>query len=79
MVLGSPSVVTASIASVKVALTLTPGAICVAPMAGLVLMTLSGVVSTVTKLIVNVPTLWGKRTGQPARLASPPRWPTQQP
>src|SRR5918993_837910 len=47
IVLGSPSggVGLASIASVKVAVTLTPGAIIVALLAGLVLSTLGGVVS----------------------------------
>src|ERR687890_767738 len=47
IVLGSPSVAVglASIASEKVAVTLTPGAIIVALLAGLVLLTLGGVVS----------------------------------
>src|ERR671913_860485 len=47
IVLGSPSVAVglASIASVKVAVTLTPGAIIVELLAGLVLLTLGGVVS----------------------------------
>src|SRR5919112_1905473 len=47
IVLGSPSVAVglASIASVKVAVTLTPGAILGAPLAGLVLLTLGAVVS----------------------------------
>src|ERR671912_656694 len=46
-VLGSPSVAVglASIASVKVAVTLTPGAILFAPLAGLVFLTLGAVVS----------------------------------
>src|SRR5215211_1270228 len=45
IVLGSPSSAIASIASVKVAVTLTPEAILFAPLAGLVRMTLGGSVS----------------------------------